>query len=59
MYHNFQEMALKRRKSNVFLKQRAAIKRIKKAFFMVMLWGSQTEEKGDSGIYVYTYNPST
>ena len=26
---------------------------------MVMLWGSQTEEKGDSGIYVYTYNPST
>lgn len=29
MYHNFQEMALKRRKSNVFLKQRAAIKRKK------------------------------
>lgn len=29
MYHDFQEMALKRRKSNVFLKQRAAIKRKK------------------------------
>ena len=29
MYHDFREMALKRRKSNAFLKQRAAIKRKK------------------------------
>lgn len=46
MYHNFQEMALKWRKSNVLkqiLKRRVAIK--EKGFFHGHLWGSQTEKK--------------